>query len=140
VIVRSGFGMHSAPWICLLRLARGITVDGSPLQLIHAGAGSAAMQMLQWSRYLRPRASPWPTGEWTAAQGGRGVGDGGGLSLGAKLRHSLSWEKACGGTLRTNGTNANGAELQKFDCNQTSDVFLIKTAEAKVRTHQLVDR
>jgi len=53
-----------------------------------------------------------------------GVGDGGGLSLGAKLRHSLSWEKpaAAAKTLRTNGTIANGAELQKFDCNQNSDV------------------
>ena len=37
-------------------------------------------------------------------------------------------------TLRTNGTIANGAELQKFDRNQKSDVFLIETAEANVRT------
>ena len=37
-------------------------------------------------------------------------------------------------TIRTNGTIANGAELQKFDRNQKSDVFLIETAEADVRT------
>jgi len=70
-----------------------------------------------------------------------GVSGVGGLSLGAKLRHSLSWEKPAAAvrTLRTNGTTANGAELQKFDRNQNSDVFLIKTAEANVQTHQLAD-
>ena len=50
-------------------------------------------------------------------------------------------DKACGGarTIRTNGTIANSAELQKFDRNQKPDVFLIETAEANVRTHHLAD-
>jgi len=71
-----------------------------------------------------------------------GVGDGGGSKPWSEVTALTQLGKACGdgrGTLRTNGTIANGAELQKFDRNQNSDVFLIKTAEANVQTHQLAD-
>lgn len=71
-----------------------------------------------------------------------GVGDGGGSKPWSEVTALTQLGKACGdgrGTLRTNGTIANGAELQKFDCNQNSDVFLIKTAEAK-RTTLLTNR
>ncbi len=91
----------------------------------------------QQARYLRPGAAPWPTAKMDRRTRWPGCRDGGGLSLGAKLRHSLSSGKkpaAAARTLRTNGTIANGAELQKFDRNQKSDVFLIETAEANVRT------